>query len=101
MTAAVEQVKAWALPLALGIIGALGLMLWNNQQEVIRKQSERINSLETTIATVTENQRQGAADRQSFQDATTARLDQMQDVLVRLGLNIERLTVLQEERAER
>lgn len=63
------------------------------------EQSERINALETTLATVTENQRQGASDRQAFQDATTDRLNEIQAAQVKMGLILERLTVLQEQRA--
>ena len=106
MTAGEDKMKAWAFPLTLTVIGllltivgTLGLTLWNNQQGIISGQSARISALETTLATVTENQRQGAEDRSAFQEATTARLNEIQSAQVKMGLILERLTVLQEQAA--
>jgi hypothetical protein len=108
MTADQDKIRAWAFPITLTIIGllvtvvgTLGLTLWNNQQSIIVQQSSRISALETTLATVTENQRQGAADRTAFQDATTRRLNEIQSAQVTMGLILERLTTLQEREATR
>lgn len=115
MTVTEDRIRAWAFPLTVGVIGilvtmagTLGLRLWDDQQSIIAQQSGmlsaqsgRISALETTLATVTENQRQGAADRTAFQEATTLRLNEIQDAQVKMGLILERLTTLQEQAASR
>jgi hypothetical protein len=99
------KVRSWAAPFLLGLVGLLlatvgsmGLVMWNNQQDVLRQANGRITTLELALATITENQRVGAADRTTFQDATTKRLDQMGDVLVSMRENLAALTAIQKQR---
>lgn len=101
MTAVISQLKTWAAPLlAAAVLTLLGYLFTEQQQRISGLESQ-VASSQVAFATITENQRQGAADRSQFQENTTKRLDAMSDVLVKMGLNIERLTTIQEQSMRR
>lgn len=101
MSSALEQIKSWSAPALMAIIIGMGLFIWNGLQERTKSLESEVASYRTTLATITENQRNSAESRLDFQSATATRLDRMEDVLVNLSNNISALTAIQAERVAR
>lgn len=101
MSNALEQLKSWSAPILMGVIAGMGLFIWDGLQDRTRALELEVAGYRTTLATITENQRNSAESRIDFQDSTTIRLNRMEDVLVNLSNNVSALTAVQVDRTPR
>lgn len=101
MNTALDQIKAWSAPALMAVIMGMGLFIWNGLQERTASLEAEVAGYRTSLATITENQRNSAESRVDFQNSTTSRLNRMEDVLVSLSNNISALTAIQAERTAR
>lgn len=95
MTSALEQVKAWSAPVLVVALLGLALYVWQSQQARIAELEVQANATSNALATITANQGSSLADRAAFQQATSTRLDKMQDTLASVGESLAALTALQ------
>lgn len=98
---ALEQIKSWSAPILMSVIAGLVLFIWNGLEKRTAALEVENASYRSALATITENQRNSAENRTEFQNATTTRLNRMEDVLVTLSNNISALTAIQAERVSR
>lgn len=92
-----DTVKSWSAPALLAVILALCGTLWTEQRSRIASLEAQASASANALAVVTSNQATSKEDRQAFQDATTERLNQMNDLMSSLNDAVVRLTTLQEE----
>lgn len=107
--AALATVRSAVLPIVVSLLFAFGGYIWweerDNRIRTTSAQEDRIRTLEAqqqsannTLAVIAATQSTSKDDRQAFQDATTARLDRMEDLMSTMSTAVVRLTTLQEQR---
>ncbi len=101
VTSALDQFKSWSAPILMSVIAGLVLFIWNGLEKRTAALEFENASYRSTLAAITENQKNAAESRTEFQNATTTRLNRMEDVLVTLSNNISALTAIQAERVAR
>lgn len=96
MTPAIDQFKAWSAPILILMILALAGFVWKQDQDRISSLESQSNATTNALATIQANQSNSLADRNDFQISTTARLNQMADVLQQMGNTLSALKAVQD-----
>ncbi len=95
-----DAIKVWSAPAMLAVILVLSGFIWNGQQARIAALEVVVSGNQNALTTITANQVTSREDRVEFQDATTRRLDRMEDLLGTMTNAVTRLTTLQEKRVD-
>jgi len=93
----IEVVKAYSAPALLAVILVLCGLLWSGTQQRISSLEQQLATTSSTVQVIAVTQQASKEDRALFQDATTARLNQMADLLSTLNDAVVRLSALQEK----
>ncbi len=92
----IDTIKAFTAPALLAVVLALSAMLWTDSQARIAALESQLQTAQGALGIITENQKNSAESRVEFQEATTRRLDRMEDVLGAVSQSLTRLAALQE-----
>lgn len=97
MMNATDQLKVWATPVLLIAVLGLSGFIWTELQGRIKALEQSSIGNDAALAVISANQQNSLTDRTDFQNATTARLDKMADVLSTVGQSLAALTALQQQ----